>query len=275
MRIGRTVKICASFHVAPYFQEYYVVRRGDYLGKIARHLKLPLKRLRRWNRYRIRHRNGRWIIRPGMRLVYLRRGSAASSSIGAPFRGRLVNGVQLHSGPGYHVRQLGNAWGTDETVHNILNAIACFRAKYPHAPKVVIADMSRRYGGRLKRHKSHRSGRDVDVGLFAVRGNSERCIVNHRAADLNIPLSWGLMKCFIDTGKVLYIFLDYRMQKRFYKYLKQNPKRMPRGFTFENLIEYPNGRHSHRGLIRYEPGHRSHFHVRFVCPKGDTACRDY
>lgn len=276
LRIGRTVKVCAPYHVAPYFKEYYVVRRGDNLGRIAKRLKIPLKRLQRWNRYRIRRsRSGRRLIRPGQRLIYLKRGSALSSSIGAPFRGRLINGVRMHSGPGYFVRNPTYSWGTDETVRSIVNAIACFRAKHPHAPKVVIADLSRRYGGRLKHHKSHRSGRDADIGLFAVRGNSQTDIPNHRASDLNVPLTWGLMKCVFDTGKVYMIFLDYRMQKRIYKYLEVHPNLIPRGYTLRNLLEYPEGKHSHSGVIRYEPGHRSHFHVRFVCPKGDGACRDY
>jgi len=270
LRVGRTLKICASYHVAPYFRQYYVVRRGDTLGRIARRLKIPLKRLKRWNRYRIR----RGLLRPGQRLIYLKRGSASSSSIGAPFRGRLMNGVQLRSGPGYRVRSPLYAWGTDETVRYIVNSIACFRAKHPKAPKVVIADMSKRYGGKLKRHKSHRSGRDADIGVFVTRGNSETDIPDHRACDLNVPLTWDLMKCFFDTGKVLYIFLDYRMQGRIYKYLKAHPNKIPKGYTLKNIIEYPKGKHSHSGVIRYEPGHRSHFHVRFVCPKGDGACRD-
>ncbi len=274
-RIGRTLKVCADYHLAPYYKEYYVVRKHDYPGKVARRLHVSLTRLERWNRYRFAHnRKGHLKLIPGKRMVYLKRGSAASSSIGAPFRGRLVNGVQLHSGPGYHVRCPAYAWGTNETIHSILNAIACFRAKHPDAPKVVIADISKRYGGKLKRHKSHRSGRDVDVGMFAVWGNSETDIPNHRPQDLNIPLTWDLIKCFVDTGKVKMIFLDYRMQRRFYFYLKKHPNLIPKGHTLNELIEYPKGKHSHTGLIRYEPGHRSHFHVRFVCPKGDGACRD-
>ncbi len=271
LRVGWNLRVCARWHLAPYIRHIYVVKKGDTLGKIARKLKVPLKSLKRWNRYKLRRRR---YIRRGDRLVYLKRGRADSSSIGAPFAGRLMNGVQLPPGPGYTVREPVNSWGTQETIENILKAIACFRKLHPNAPKVVVADISRRYGGRLKRHKSHQSGRDVDIGIFGTVNNSETNLVDHRPREVNIPLTWDLINCFIKTGKVKLIFLDYWIQKRIYNYLKQHPEKMPPNMTFKDLIEYPRGKHSHVGLIRYEPGHRSHFHVRFVCPKHDGACHD-
>ena len=36
------------------------------------------------------------------------------------------------------------------------------------------------------------------------------------------------------------------------------------------LLQYPRSRRSMRGIIRHEPGHRTHFHLRFKAePKGD------
>jgi len=39
------------------------------------------------------------------------------------------------------------------------------------------------------------------------------------------------------------------------------------------LFQYPHGRGSSEGIVRHEPNHDNHMHVRFQCPSDDSACR--
>jgi murein endopeptidase len=111
-----------------------------------------------------------------------------STSIGAPNRGALVNGVQLPAEGADHFTwdfPLGQSpnrgwrrWGTDGTVRVLLRVLAEYRIAHPVAPRVGIADLSRTYGGPFGRrfgglgHASHQNGLDVDI-LYPRRDGLE------------------------------------------------------------------------------------------------------
>jgi murein endopeptidase len=102
-----------------------------------------------------------------------------SSAVGAPNRGALVNGVQFPAeGLDHFTWDFPNAiapnrgwrrWATDETVRTLLRVVAEYRVAHPYAPRVGIADLSRRFGGPFGRrfgglgHASHQNGLDVDI----------------------------------------------------------------------------------------------------------------
>ena len=72
---------------------------------------------------------------------------------------------------------------------------------------------------------------------------------------------------------VEYIFLDYRLQRRLYKYAKKvgwSDRALERVFQYRPSGK--GGKRSLRGIIRHEPGHRNHYHIRVKCPKGDEDC---
>jgi murein endopeptidase len=112
-----------------------------------------------------------------------------SRAIGKPYAGRLVAGVQLPAeGRDFWTYDWGvrgspnrpwRRWGTDRLVQTLLDVIRRHRAADPHAPRVGIADLSRRHGGRFGRnfgglgHASHQNGLDVDV-LYPRRDGLER-----------------------------------------------------------------------------------------------------
>lgn len=102
-----------------------------------------------------------------------------SRSVGEPFAGRLINGVQLPaSGP--HFVTFDSAlrrspsrgwrrWGTDRLIRTLLRVIDAYARAHPHAQPVVIGDLSRPHGGFFGSeygglgHASHQSGLDADV----------------------------------------------------------------------------------------------------------------
>jgi murein endopeptidase len=102
-----------------------------------------------------------------------------SRSIGEPFAGRLVGGVQLPAlGP--HFVTFDSAlrrspsrgwrrWGTARLIRTLLRVSDAYAAAHPHAQPVVIGDLSRPHGGFFGSeygglgHVSHQSGLDADV----------------------------------------------------------------------------------------------------------------
>lgn len=100
-----------------------------------------------------------------------------SVSIGRPSRGRILDGVKLaDDGEGFTTKPTwatrGNRYGTDELVDLIVGVGR--RLAPGGAARLVVADLSGRGGGeRLPWHRSHQSGRDVDL-LYFVRDAAGR-----------------------------------------------------------------------------------------------------
>ncbi len=192
-----------------------------------------------------------------------------SRSVGSPTRGSLRDACCLpESGPGF-VTTSENRCATDETIRLLLYAIGEVMREFPSSPPVVIGALSRPQGGRLKPHKSHRSGRDVDIGYFAAGDRPLRTFANLRADEIDFDKTFYLMAALIATGRVDFLFVNYKLQPRFIEAARRL------GYDDEQiayLFQYPKGRKSRTGLIRHARGHLRHFHVRFACPRGDDEC---
>jgi penicillin-insensitive murein endopeptidase len=96
----------------------------------------------------------------------------SSVSVGTHARGALLRGVVLPTdGDGYRVPQLwqrrGRQYGTEEVVRWLT---AAFREVDERVPNSVatLGDISSSGGGRSLEHKSHGSGRDIDIFFYAV-----------------------------------------------------------------------------------------------------------
>lgn len=93
-----------------------------------------------------------------------------TGSVGAPHHGVLTAAVELPlEGPGFvRYRKLGTSyWGSPRLVKGLVNVAARVHAVAPGAP-LVIGDLSARTGGKIPRHQSHRTGRDVDLPFFVT-----------------------------------------------------------------------------------------------------------
>jgi hypothetical protein len=102
-----------------------------------------------------------------------------SRSLGVPWDGRLVGGVQLAAEGEHFVtwdpvrkRSPNRAWrryGNSRLVATLLRVLEEYAAAYPRAPRVLVGDLSRRRGGDFGPqfggigHASHQNGLDVDV----------------------------------------------------------------------------------------------------------------
>ena len=250
------------------------VRKGENLSRIARTYGCSVADLRAKNGI-----EGS-VIMPGQELL-IPRSSAVKApeilgqSVGAPQRGRLVNASRLRSGKGYLLRRPERTYGTSQMVHYVREVVGSARRQHPKAHRLAIGDLSSRRGGPLSGHRSHQSGRDIDIGLFFKKrpAGYPKEFKPGTASNLDMAATWTLVKEFAATAKhdggVEVIFLDYELQRALYKWARKQG--VPRT-TLRKILQYPAGRWADAGVVQHYPNHADHLHVRFKCPKGDKGC---
>lgn len=234
----------------------YVVKPGDTLGSIAERHQMPLSRLRKLNRTRGDR------IRPGLRLAVETPRVPPIARLGGSRRttGYLKNAVQLTSERGFRVRNRSRAWGTPNTVRQIRLAFRALRGRLGDST-LLIGDLSAKHGGPLRNHRSHQRGLDVDIAIYRKGVNNYPNLEQTTPATIDARRTWALLYQFIRQGQVDMIFIDYSLQRPLYEEARRlgAPKR-----KLSEWFQYPAGPNSRRGVIRHEPGHAGHIHVRFL-----------
>lgn len=192
-------------------------------------------------------------------------------SHGSPNHGSLENGIRLPESRDYVRRNLSLLFGSSHTLDVLTDAVARFRHEYHFDGVLVLSDMSRKTGGYLPPHRSHQSGRDIDIWLPTIKGAYKdiyrRDDRKPKPEEVHWLAAWALAKSLIDTGEVLYIFLNYNVQEKLFQAAVQ----LEATKEERNLIQWVPGRNlderrSH-GIIRHAFGHTGHMHVRFKCSR--------
>ncbi len=169
--------------------------------------------------------------------------------------------VQLLGGKYMHIKRPRLAFGTAKTVGLIERAVGQYKRRHAKGPKVLIGNLSKEGGGKLEPHLSHRHGVDIDVG-YVLKGETLSSTrfrgVNQNTLDPK--RTWALVKAFLDTDEVRYIFMDYALQKTLYEHAKSAGASQD---DLDELFQYPRGRGRSHGIIRHWRSHKNHFHVRF------------
>ena len=136
-----------------------------------------------------------------------------SISLGLPYQGRLIDGVQLPAQsplwttwdpaldrvPDRGYRRYGSA----KLIHLLLQVAQSYHADNPDAPRLVIGDISRYGGGSLDQHVSHQNGLDVDVYYPRTDG---REVAPTTIDQVDIPLSRDLLGRFLAANPE-YVFV--------------------------------------------------------------------
>src|SRR3954468_21979930 len=107
------------------------------------------------------------------------RPAGPSRALGLPWRGRLVNGVELPEVSAdwltwdpvlKHIpNRPERRWGTAKLLATLRRVLAEFHATHPELPQVLVGDLSRPNGGVFDKrfgglgHASHQNGLDADV----------------------------------------------------------------------------------------------------------------
>ena len=195
-----------------------------------------------------------------------------SVAVGRAGRGRLLFPVLLTKSPGIHVRNPNEAWTVPEVIIGLQAAHAAVEAKHPGGPDMVVGDISRRNGGRFPPHRSHQDGLDVDMRYFLL--GEQPADYKYRMvtrSNFDTARVWTLIEHLHQTGQVDRIFVDYRHQRRLYRYaVKQLKKKKA---ELEPILSYPRGRYRPESLVRHVRGHHNHIHIRFKAPIARTLGR--
>ncbi|MCB9716409.1 MAG: penicillin-insensitive murein endopeptidase [Myxococcales bacterium] len=215
---------------------------------------------------------GQSSVQPGTELrVYRSDEERPTRSIGSPNKGRLEHGLPMPEGPYWMLRdRRTRAFGATNAIDAMVTAFTRYGESYEDAPKVSVGEISARRGGRAAPHKSHRTGRDVDLGYILTTELPEG---SHwkRADESNFDAekNWALIKALVDTGQVQSIFISTRLQRL----LRPVARRELDEAELARYFRVPDGDPEQAPIISHEDGHRDHMHVRFRCESGNARCR--
>lgn len=201
-----------------------------------------------------------------------------SGSVGTPQAGVLTHGVELPvRGPGFrrYRPRSPNYWGNPRLIAGITHAAQVVDRAYPGTAPLLVGDLSARRGGKIPGHRSHQSGRDIDLlfyvttpsgasihspgfvpldsdGLGQVPGADEPTYVR-----LDVERNWLLVKTLIelDALRVQWLFASRDVEALLIEYA------LARGEPLELVWR--------AATVLLQPGdsspHADHFHMRIAC----------
>jgi murein endopeptidase len=168
-----------------------------------------------------------------------------ATSRGLPYSGSLTAGTQLPiEGRDWVTwnpvadnvpNQPRRLYGNEHTIRTITSVLAAYRVANPHAPRVVVGDISFRGGGPMEQHRSHQNGLDVDL-YYPRLDRVLRAPV--RADQVDRALTQDLLDRFVGAGA----------QKVF--------------------VGHSTGLRGPGTIVIPYPHHEDHMHVRFRPPSG-------
>lgn len=191
-------------------------------------------------------------------------------------------------GDGYRVpstwRDRGLRYGTDELIDTIIAAGRKVEAEWPGS-RVTVADLSPERGGASQWHRSHQSGRDVDIVFFVTDAAG-------RPVDPDDMRHFDKDGESIDDGDKAHEVFDTARNWSFVRALLEvTTAEVQRIFIFdplkEMLLDHARALGEPAALIERashvlgQPGdsarHDDHMHVRVLCAPTDHpyGCRDY
>jgi murein endopeptidase len=124
-------------------------------------------------------------------------------------------------------------YGNERTIRAVVSILAAYRKAHPHAPRVVIGDISFRHGGPMDDHLSHQNGLDVDVYYPRL---DRHLSAPRTTSQIDLRLSQDLLDRFVAAGAK---------------------------FVF---VGYSTGLRGPSGVVEPYANHENHMHVRFRVP---------
>lgn len=180
----------------------------------------------------------------------------------------LRDGIQLPKQPElYHIRNPSEAWGTSEMIEAIITASAEMAWLLPQADPILVGDLSRKRGGHLPPHRSHRSGLDADIGIFTSGASmpASSGFPNVTPQTIDYEANWMFWSALLDTGLVERVLLDQTLIDAMRAWTVESgelseaealaifpPRNTPQLWTMT-------------GVFQHVPGHRDHIHLRVLC----------
>lgn len=191
-------------------------------------------------------------------------------SVGRPSGGRLLNAVQLPDDPKLYERvDPAHEWATQETIDYLRHAIERVHEQFPDTPPLHVGHISAQHGGPLSPHRSHQSGRDVDISYFYSKG--ARWYRRGTRDNLDLARNWAFVKALVTETDVDLIIIDHSIQRL----LREHALSIGEDADWVEGI-FSGRRRGRRGLVVHAKGHATHIHIRFFSPVAqETARRIY
>jgi len=181
------------------------------------------------------------------------------------------------TGPGFRwLRPLGHHYGVPRLVNAVARAAAEVDEQRPGGAPLMVGDLSKRFGGQIAGHRTHRTGRDVDLLFYAETpagepvknpgffkfGADGLALVPPEAGGpkfvrLDVPREWLLIKTLlsIPEANVQWMFISAPLEALITEYARA------RGEDFDLVW--------HAETVMLQPAdslpHDDHLHLRTAC----------
>jgi penicillin-insensitive murein endopeptidase len=202
-----------------------------------------------------------------------------SCSRGTVTDGELRNGVELRPDGEFHsiidrLRKYNARWGTHELVRLIQKAAHYVHLADGGAP-LRVGDLSKKDGGDIRWHRSHNSGRDVDLAFYVVDADTGESVaaprllhfdgngVSRQRKDLrfDVARNWRLVEGLLEQNqvRVQWLFISRPLKKLLLDHARQRGANAEIVRRAEAVLHQPKG----------ASPHANHFHLRIGCSLDD------
>ncbi len=197
-----------------------------------------------------------------------------AGSVGAPYHGVLTIAEELPvQGVGFvRYRKFGaNHWGNPRLVRAVEVAARTVHDEIPGGAPLTVGDLSARTGGRIARHESHRTGRDVDLPWFVTTldGTPVRNpgfipmgpdgLAPIEGTDtfvrLDVPREWLLVKTLLGVTNVEWMFCSRDVEALLIDYARARGEPDELVWRAETVLMQPSD----------SLKHDDHIHLRVAC----------
>src|SRR5512133_2490822 len=166
----------------------------------------------------------------------------------------------------------GRNYGTTALVHAVERAAQEVARLAPSGARLLVGDLSAEFGGRVSGHASHRTGRDVDLLLYATTldgisvatpgfvhfgADGLACTASGEYVQLDVRREWILIRSLLTDpeAEVLWIFASREIEAHVTAYalsIGEPPQFVARAIS---VLHQP----------RDSASHDDHLHVRVAC----------
>ena len=211
--------------------------------------------------------------------------NAKSVSIGHPYYGKLVGGVQLPVEGPYHTIQRSTrarrwTWATPYLVRSLMVAARDVGLAHAGEP-FVVGNLSKKGGGDIKMSRSHNTGRDVDYAYWTetLQGESapsayHRFGDNGRSLDapgryrLDLARNWAFVRAMLNSpeAELQYLITSPGIEKQLLRHAQAIGEPAYLIHRAERMMMLPS----------WAKPHDNHVHLRVLCSPEDwhAGCRN-
>lgn len=196
-----------------------------------------------------------------------------SLSVGSPTDGWQLRAKRLRSSSELSIKR-GSArrsYGHPALVLMLKRSARQLAAQVP-GTRLLVGDLSSKYGGALSGHRSHESGRDADIGFMVLNSAGKPVVLDRfvgfdadgKARDGSAYVfddyrNWLLVQLWLKDARadIQHVFVASHLRRRLLAFAQARPA----------LRKYVD----QAAALLHEPqnaaDHDDHFHVRIRCPK--------